>query len=1228
MEEADQFDDRSLSSSDKVNRPDGRIVSSEDTVPKESEIPTEPGAPVAGGDEESLTQIYSGSNEAASSSQSGMPEIPGHELIKRIGSGAMGQVFQARHTVLDREVAIKLPLSGRWAHEKDRERFLREARATAKLRHPNICPVYEVGEVAGRPYISMALIKGQTLAQWARPRSLNARQSAEMVAKLSEAVAFAHDHGVMHRDIKPSNVMVDSETAQPVLMDFGLAKEFTRQGSQLTMEGQVMGTPAYMAPEQAAGETKTVGPCSDVYALGAVLYYLLCGRSPFEGSGGDVIRRVQTDEPPAPRKFAVHTHRDLETICLKAMAKEPVDRYGSAAMLAEDLQRFCAGESILARREGVARRCWRKVRRRPLSAALFLMLLIAVGGFGYVTFRGGRIADLRDGIEEIMQTEDWTPGDLKQAEALIDRLGQWDPQHAAEDSRRLHEQYAAAIRRAIQQPKLFRQEIAKIKTQLTELAVRDPGLAAVVRAELEQRSADWQLLFELRPPFDKLEEVFDEKQVTAQRDVLLSRRPKTLTSLHCPARARLEAEFDESWIEAGQVGLLLGAHASEQNEQGGYTFLLNAATPGSGPSPGAPADRLVRAKILRGDDLLREAVLRLSPGTLHLSATRHADRLTLQVNHTAPIHFLDSFPAPVDEKHVFGLVWPEAAGLRRLRASVLPLAPSASPLEQGDAFYARGELADALAEYRKQAIASGSTEFGQEARVKQAFCLVGMEQLAEAIELLEPLVAESGARWPLVASCRLWAVRLEQDELEQAYALFDGLASRFTPEEVRPLIPAHLVAEITRKYHEGSLGVNLFTHNPHEIRDLKRTLAVLEFFDRVGKSYDVTRYFLCRAYHMEGNRKEALALAAGLVADNVLFEGDRYRWFQLHEMHSWLLRLDGKPGQALAALNRQLLDGDGRYRTEHLPLLVERARVHAALEQWDRAREDLDDLAKLVPPAKLKYHHYSGAWLLRGFLHEQQGDHEAALAAWKTGLPGADARYAWGKIRTGEAFGQALILASLSKQFTASDVDALLARVVRGASVTMNPSVIKGTMRIFLADLTTQRMASIVLQVAHRPRGRETGRQVAFRGQSIGQLMRGVLAAVATELTDQMIVGPPLSPEQEQLCVTLVDEGYRAYFDGQISKGQLMQPMFTWRGLTDRLGWAGLAGTLDPSLRGPLAYILGHRFLKLGKPVEAAKLFSTAAADAPADSLLKRLAEAEQSPLPADSAETEPPSNL
>ncbi len=230
----------------------------------------------------------------------------------------------------------------------------------------------------------------------------------------------------------------------------------------------------------------------------------------------------------------------------------------------------------------------------------------------------------------------------------------------------------------------------------------------------------------------------------------------------------MEAEFDESWIEAGQAGLLLGAHASEQDEQGGYTFLLNAAAPGSGPLPGAPADRLVRAKILRGGDLLREAVLRLSPGTLHLSATRHADRITLQVNHTAPIHFLDSFPAPVDEKHVFGLVWPEAAGLRRLRASVQPLAPSASPLEQGDAFYARGELADALAEYRKQAIASGSTEFGQEARVKQAFCLVGMEQLAEAIELLEPLVAESGERWPLVASCRLWAVRLEQDELEQA----------------------------------------------------------------------------------------------------------------------------------------------------------------------------------------------------------------------------------------------------------------------------------------------------------------------------------------------------------------------------------------------------------------------------------------------------------------------------
>ncbi|HVC99385.1 MAG TPA: serine/threonine-protein kinase, partial [Pirellulales bacterium] len=311
----------------------------QDSAFASSEIPTETsvetGAPTQ--DPPVTLPLPSPSEEVGKTPQ--WPNIPEHDVLKFLGKGGMGIVLQARHRVLDRLVAVKMPLAGDWMDDADRERFLREARATAKLRHPNICPVFEVGETENRPYITMAYIEGESLVQWARDRKPNGREAAEMLAVLARAVEFAHQQGIVHRDIKPQNVLVDRASGQPMLMDFGLAKEMALADSELTQSGQVLGTPAYMAPEQAAGRLRDVGPRSDVYALGAVLYHLLCGRPPYLGGGGEVLRQLQTDVPPAPRKLAPNTNRDLETICLTAMAREPLRRYESASALAADLQR-------------------------------------------------------------------------------------------------------------------------------------------------------------------------------------------------------------------------------------------------------------------------------------------------------------------------------------------------------------------------------------------------------------------------------------------------------------------------------------------------------------------------------------------------------------------------------------------------------------------------------------------------------------------------------------------------------------------------------------------------------------------------------------------------------------------------------------------------------------------------------------------------------------------------
>jgi serine/threonine protein kinase/tetratricopeptide (TPR) repeat protein len=313
-------------------------------------------------------------------------ELGDYELLEEIGRGGQGVVFRARQKRLNRTVALKVISLGQWASKAHLKRFRREAEAAASLDHPCIVPIYEVDERDGSCYFSMKFVEGGQLDEVTRREPMPIRRAVELIAKVARTVHYAHEHGILHRDIKPGNILLDAK-GEPHLTDFGLAR-LVESESSVTHTLDILGTPSYMAPEQAVGNNTAVGNATDVYGIGAVLYQLLTGHPPFAGGATyETIRLLLDTEPRQPRLLNPKIDRDLSTICLKCLEKDPKRRYSSALALAEDLERWLKHEPILARHTGIIGRSRKWMRRNPSSALLAACLVALAAAAGWIVWK-------------------------------------------------------------------------------------------------------------------------------------------------------------------------------------------------------------------------------------------------------------------------------------------------------------------------------------------------------------------------------------------------------------------------------------------------------------------------------------------------------------------------------------------------------------------------------------------------------------------------------------------------------------------------------------------------------------------------------------------------------------------------------------------------------------------------------------------------------------------------
>ncbi len=1049
----------------------------------------------------------------------------------------------------------------------------------------------------------MEYVEGPTLADVTRERPLPPRKAAEYLSQVADAIEYAHQMGILHRDLKPGNVPRNKQD-QVKVTDFGLAKQ-VESDSGITASGAILGTPSYMPPEQALGTREKIGPASDVYSLGAMLYAMLTGRAPFQAaSTAQTLLQVINNPPVALRDLDPGLPRDLETICGKCLEKEPSSRYASAAELAADLRRFLAGEPILARRANAWERSVRWCRRNPIGSALIASLGVAVVlsmlALNYVTRaqRLQRLSDLQTAFTSQLDQPRLGTEYLLEMDRISEQVGALNADDAARMRSRFTQSYSEYLRQQIEQPRLEDAVRSQIAESLVAVRKRDSDPVWETLDQLLASSASrWETVMSLTPPFENITDVFSEEHVLQKDGELFIKVRDETRIAFVPTRVEtrgdvlIEVEFPDGWQKRRYLGIAVDCEGNQDDDRH-FELMLHAPTdlawkalsnlPVLGKSPEA---ELQMDLLRQGVRLGTKRVPRPASGPLRLVFRREGRQLQLQLNQYPPLQVEELFPLPASAEMANLAIWDlteDGSGnlplsLSELKLSRRRLAPEPHPLEAGDAAYAQGNFVEALDHFQNRS-ADWSSELQKEAKYKAALALAQLKRRPEAEVLLAELAGGQDTNWRFRAYAQLWALALQAAEFEQAEFVSQQILADENFEELVVHLPRDTINQLVQHYRESAVGdVDQFSLPPERLAEMERATSILE---KLGAPVDTivdSLWDLANAYVMSDHADKALETVSRTLEE---FPYDEDTLWGILNLYSKVMHATGLPyPDATERLARYILDEQGEPLSGKADMLDILIRHHLSHDDPKPAlallkRDDLQSVFARTIDLQAEY------CLLLGLALEMDQSPEEAQTCWRYGLKliresNEDLDF-W-------SAGTLAILGGLTEEVVAEDVP----RMLSALTVDQLGGPVFDQMR--QQFVTNDQIASIIRYLYRGPRGRQllaaqylnkyAGREAIFlMGRNIGleigrQMVGGIEQAATFEFSPELI---------EELS-EFYDHGQRLAWDHQLGHLQATQAVMAFRGITGFLGWAGLRSSTPQELHPPLGYVLGSHLANIGK---------------------------------------------